>query len=346
MPLGFSASIYAFFFVELCSKVIFLYPMRDKTTGSCIAAFEALEKFVQLTFPGVMPGRLHPDCTPGWAKTNPTSSLAGPRNVAAFDAWLAARPQLMVTHAPPHTQVLNAAESSMGLAVYRVNIFLHQASLSMAWWEDMLGAAVAIPVSLVCLYSRGKLLRTKSPYELVYKRKPDLPQRAAPPGVGAFVHIEGSNANLGQAKSQKAIPIRPAGALEPSEPGWLVRYRGSGALGVANHMSVSGDIGTRLAMLVKSGTFRLGGRLYGKGQATTDLIRGLFSNTDRSLDELLAVHGPLTNLPIRLVSARDENGELLHDRAPRPLPPRTCRPCGWEWRGGCPRGGGRPCPPA
>ena len=35
-----SASTYAFLFVELRSKTIFLYPMRGKTTGPCIAAIE------------------------------------------------------------------------------------------------------------------------------------------------------------------------------------------------------------------------------------------------------------------------------------------------------------------
>ena len=99
--------------------------------------------------------------------------------------------------------------------------------------------------------------------------------------------------------------------MEPSESGWLVRCLGSGSLRVTNHMSVLKDIDSRLAMLVKSDTFRLGGRLYGRGLALTDQIRGLFSTTDRSPHDLLTVHDPLTNLPVKLVSARDERGEHL-----------------------------------
>jgi len=200
----------------------------------------------------------------------------------------------------------------MGMAVYKMDFFLHQAHLSMAWWEDMLGAAVSILNSLIRLYSKTERLRKKSPCQLVYKRKPDLSQWPGPPGAGVFVHIEGAKANPGQAKSQQAILVRPAGALEPSESGWLVRCLGSSSLRVTNHMSVLKDIDSRLAMLVKSDTFRLGGRLYGRGLALTDQIRGLFSTTDRSPHDLLTVHDPLTNLPVKLVSARDKHGELLH----------------------------------
>jgi len=128
------------------------------------------------------------------------------------------------------------------------------------------------------------------------------------------VHIEGSKANGGQFKSKQAIFIRPAGELEPSESGWLVRYLDSGALGVTHHMSVLADLHTRHAMLVKSDNFRLGGRLFGKAKAISDQLRGLFANTARDPEELLPVHDPLTNLPIKLVSARNDDGELVHVR--------------------------------
>ena len=181
MPLSLNGNIYAFLFVELRSGLIFVFPMRDKTIASCIAAFEALERLVQRTFPGVQLRRLRLDCAPGWTKTNPTSSLTGPRNVAAFDTWLVARPQLMVTHAPPNSMALNPTESSMALAVYKMNFFLHQACLAIKWWEDMLGAAVAILNCLVRLSSRNKLRRKKSPQEIVYKRKGDFTQWPQPP---------------------------------------------------------------------------------------------------------------------------------------------------------------------
>ena len=163
MPPSHDAHIYGFLFVEQRSKLIFLHPMRDKTIKSCIEAFEALERFVQRTFPDIQLRRLRLDCAPGWTKTNPSSSLVAPRNVSALDSWLLTRPHLMITHAPPHTQALNPAENAMGMAMYKMNFFLHQAHLSMAWWEDMLGAAVAILSSLVRLHSRTKRLHVMSP---------------------------------------------------------------------------------------------------------------------------------------------------------------------------------------
>jgi len=120
-------------------------------------------------FPGVELTTLTLDSDPTWTKINSASSLAGTRNVAAVDAWIAeGRPHLRIKHSPPHTHALNPAENAMGQVVYKMNFFLHQASLSMIWWEDMFSAAITVLNGLPRPASRDLIRRHKPPYELVF----------------------------------------------------------------------------------------------------------------------------------------------------------------------------------
>ena len=108
MPKSFGGNRYSFLFVEARTGILVAFPMRDKTLASCPAAIEQLEKLVRRMFPGVELTTLILDSDPTWTKTNPTSSLAGTRNVAAMDAWIAeGRPHLRIKHSPPHTRALN-----------------------------------------------------------------------------------------------------------------------------------------------------------------------------------------------------------------------------------------------
>jgi hypothetical protein len=148
-----------------------------------------------------------------------------------------------------------------------MNFFLHQANPPMAWWGGMPGAAVAILNCLARLHSRDKLLRRKSPYEPVYKRKPDLPQWPGPSGVGVFVPHRGTQGKPRTCEVAAGHPYPSGGGLGVQRVRAARAVPCSGALGVTSHMSVLEDIDTRLALLVKSGTFCLGKRLYSTARA-------------------------------------------------------------------------------
>jgi hypothetical protein len=115
-----------------------------------------------------------------------------------------------------------------------------------------------------------------------------------------------------------------------SFPFWLFASR---------HMSAPKDMGTRLVMLVRSGTVRFGGIFHGKARALARPV-GVFASTDRDPSDLHAYTGPLTGLPAKLASARDGGGNFLDvrevrfleledtavaggDDAPEPAPPTT-----------------------
>ena len=162
---------YVFVFLELRSGIIFSHPMPDKTTASSILAFEALDAFVQRTFPaGSRLEWLHLDSDPAWTKTNPNSSLLGTRNVAAIDRWIrdTGRGHLRIKHSPPYTQALNPVENIMARIVFKMNFFLHQGHLALVWWEDMFSAAVVVLNGIPRIHSRDALKRTQSPKEIAY----------------------------------------------------------------------------------------------------------------------------------------------------------------------------------
>jgi len=88
----------------------------------------------------------------------------------------------------------------MGQVVYKMDFFLHQASLSMTWLGDIFLAAIAVLSGLPRPASRDPIHRRKPPFELVFKRRCGLSHHAAPSGCGVAVHLDGSKANGGQYK--------------------------------------------------------------------------------------------------------------------------------------------------
>ena len=98
---------FAFIFLELRSGLLHPIPLKEKTAKTCIEAFAALEGFVRRRFPNTTLRQLHLDSDPVFTKTNPNSSLTGPRNVHELDMWLRDHQYLTIKHSPPHTQALN-----------------------------------------------------------------------------------------------------------------------------------------------------------------------------------------------------------------------------------------------
>ena len=262
-----------FLFMDLISNILFAHPMVDKSTKSCIEAFEALITFILRTFPaGTILRFLFLDSATSWARNTPNSSLHGTRNVAELDSWLRLpdRAHINVKHSLPHTQALNPVESIMGQVVYKMNFFLHRGNLDMKWLEGMMSAAIAIINCHKRLYSRDKNRRRRSPFEIVYGFKFDFSQWVQAPGGGVHALIEGSKASQGHFKSDQAIFVRPAGALWNTESGWVIRYLSTLKLGVTRHMSVVDDLDTRMAMLEKSDSVRIGGMVLGKAKVIAD----------------------------------------------------------------------------
>ena len=173
---------FVFIFLELRSGLLHPIPMKEKTALTCIEAFETLEGFVRRRFPNATLRQLHFDSDPVITKTNPLSSLTGPRNVQELDEWLSSsHPDLTIKHSPPHTQAMNPAENMCGQAYYKMNYYLLNAFLSTRWWEDMLSAAIAVLNCIVRINSRDKTRKRKSPIEITTGKRPDLSDFQAPP---------------------------------------------------------------------------------------------------------------------------------------------------------------------
>ena len=121
MVVSLDGNRFAFIFMELSTGFNLPVSMKEKTTRSCIKAFEEPEATSARLFPGTTVRQIHLDSDPVWAKQHPSSPMSTTRNVQELDAWLSSRTDMLFKHSPPHTQALNPAENISSQAYFKMN---------------------------------------------------------------------------------------------------------------------------------------------------------------------------------------------------------------------------------
>ena len=145
-----------------------------------------------------------------------TDNSGGPaRNVEELQAYidsLKANELVVFTHSPPEYQALNPVECAVRQLYHLMNFFLECGHLSPLCWMDMALAAVYVMNRLPHPQSKVRRRRAASPYELVYRRNPDLSDLIAGPGELVVVDWIGAKASAGEQTGEHCYYIMPTGA--------------------------------------------------------------------------------------------------------------------------------------
>jgi hypothetical protein len=205
---------------------------------------------------------------------------------------------------------MNPVENAVRHAYYLMNFFLECGHLSPLCWMDMALAAVYVMNRLPHPQSKVRRRRAASPYELVYRRKPDLSDLIAGPGELVVVDWIGAKASAGEQTGEHCYYIMP------SEAGHLVRSFRTGKTRVSKSIRTLSSPRETVQQMVslrhtmKAGTFRDGSGLEGSSAAAVasagaslladEVRRGGSSNPD----DYFVLLDPVSGQPLRLVLAK------------------------------------------
>ena len=294
---------YAVVFLDRVSGFIFKVLLKEKNAPSVVDAFRKLRNFVARRRPGTRVKHLHGDQDPAWADSH------GEVKPNAFvTSWNLDLPEpIRFTFSPANTQALNFAEGGAMARIWpRFNMNMQQGVLGDAAWSDCLTAAAEQINAVPAPSSRDPLKRAESPYAILFERKPDLSGWVAHVGQSVFVHVHGAKANRGR------VCREPAYFICPTESGFLVRMLGDQKLKDVYHITVVDcDLARHAQLALSDDLGRASPQLVGNEKLYQQRLRQLFArDPGKSPSDLLVIHDPLTQLPMRLVSFL-EDGDLL-----------------------------------
>jgi hypothetical protein len=247
-------------FMDRATWHIWIGPMRDHSCTEFIRVFQAYRAFVKTTF--------RVDLRTVLADSDPcfTDNSGVPKNVAELQRVLDTFPaseSVEFVHSPPYTQALNPVECAVRQLYHLMNFFLQKGHLSVMCWLDMARAAAYAMNRLPHPQSKHTERRSKSAYELVTGRKPDLSDMIAGPGELVVADFVGAKAKSGSNTGAFAYFIMP------NEGGWLVRSFETNKISTTHDVRRLSSPGKEMSDLIaarhalRTGMFRDGSGLAG-----------------------------------------------------------------------------------
>jgi hypothetical protein len=296
---------YAMVTVEHKSRFLKVFSMKDKSADSVIASIEKLRVFTEES--GKKLEELRGDFD-----TSVTVNGRGDDVDTAPLKIYKQRHAIRTQHSPPNTQALNQAEPFMDPLFAQMNVNLIRAGLSFIEWWDMLDAAA----DQLNTHSLPGDRQFRSRHELFFNVKPDVSRWIAYPGQWVYVSVEGAKANRGAVVAEPAIFIKPA--LKSS--GSLVRLFRSWKAMHYHSVRTTDDDRLRLAELIENDSLNAQHCDADMPQAARSAqLRALFRKDPVALpsDMTLAVIDRMSGMPIKLVPALDDNGQITMIREPQ-----------------------------
>jgi hypothetical protein len=291
---------YAVVFVEDRTRLLHVEPMKDKTAESVVAAIANLRLMVDSSGDGRKLEELRGDFDCALTVNGRGEHI----DTEVLKRYKEQHP-LKTTHSSPHTQAQNQAEPMMGTLFAQMNVNLVRAGLDFIAWWDMLSAAA----DQLNTHAKPGDSSQRSRYQHYWGRKPDLSKWIAFPGQWVYVKVDGTKANRGDVLSEPGIFIKPA----RSSGGFIVRLFRTWKATHCYDVRATDDQRLRLARLIENDALNNQHADVDIPQAVrSEQLRALFRKDplNHSPDFTLAVIDRFTQLPIKLIPALDENGQV------------------------------------